>query len=147
MGGSRLPRRRGRQPSRRRAPTYDFPKFSKKLFEIEKILGATPLDPPLNCMKMKNILFRWGQERVPCPPTPQNNSSTMWIRFYVFYSWGKRKVLYGWLEHTYPMYPAGRVPTSDWSANSFIMVIYEKFTSHPLDIKCWLNFFLKKTFS
>ena len=38
-GGSRIPRRRGRQPSRGRAPTYDFAKFCEKLYEIEKILG------------------------------------------------------------------------------------------------------------
>ena len=35
-GGSRIPRRRGRQPSRG-APTYNFP---KKLHQIEKILGC-----------------------------------------------------------------------------------------------------------
>ena len=53
-GGSRIPRRRWRQPSRE-APTYDFAKFSEKLHEIEKILGrrgrdvgAPPLDPPLS---------------------------------------------------------------------------------------------------
>ena len=55
-GGSRIPRRRGRQPSGGRglwgwgAPTYDFAKFSKKLHEIEKIVGhrgASPLDPRL----------------------------------------------------------------------------------------------------
>ena len=37
-GGSRIPRRRGRQPSRG-APTYDFAEFCEKLHEIEKILG------------------------------------------------------------------------------------------------------------
>ena len=36
--GSRIPRRRGRQPSRGGAPTYNFVKFSEKLHEIEKIL-------------------------------------------------------------------------------------------------------------
>ena len=42
-GGSRIPCRRGRRPSRG-APTYNFVKFSEKLHEIEKILG---LNPPL----------------------------------------------------------------------------------------------------
>ena len=37
-GGSRIPRRRERQPSRG-APTYDFAKFSKKLPETGEILG------------------------------------------------------------------------------------------------------------
>ena len=37
-GGSRIPRRRGRQPYWG-APTYDFAKFCEKLHEIEKILG------------------------------------------------------------------------------------------------------------
>ena len=37
-GGSRIPHRRGRQPSRG-APTYDFAKFCEKLHDIEKILG------------------------------------------------------------------------------------------------------------
>ena len=49
-GGSRIPRRRGRQPSRVGAPTYDFAKFRKKLHEIEKILGrrgGAPGAPPL----------------------------------------------------------------------------------------------------
>ena len=49
-GGSRIPRRRGRQPSGG-APTYDFAKFCEKLPEIEKILGRrggrSPLNPPL----------------------------------------------------------------------------------------------------
>ena len=36
--GSRIHRRRGRQPSREEAQTYDFGKFSEKLREIEKIL-------------------------------------------------------------------------------------------------------------
>ena len=45
-GGSRIPRRRGRQLSKG-APTCKFAKFSEKLHEIEKILGlqircATP---------------------------------------------------------------------------------------------------------
>ena len=39
--GSRIPRRRGRQPSGG-APTYDFVKFCEKLHEIEKILGRRP---------------------------------------------------------------------------------------------------------
>ena len=52
-GGSRIPRRRGRQPTGGGVvPTYDFAKFSKKLHEIMTILGrrgrrAPPLDPPL----------------------------------------------------------------------------------------------------
>ena len=37
-GGSRIPRRRGRQPSGG-APTFDFAKFCEKLHEIEKNLG------------------------------------------------------------------------------------------------------------
>ena len=54
-GGSRIPRRRGRQPSRG-APTYDFAKFCEKLHEIEKILGRrgartrAPPHPPLLCL-------------------------------------------------------------------------------------------------
>ena len=52
-GGSRIPRRRGRQPWG--APTYKFARFSQKLHEIKKILvrreggapRAPPLDPPL----------------------------------------------------------------------------------------------------
>ena len=41
--------RRGRQPSREGAPTYDFSKFSEKLCEIEKILtvGLTRRERPL----------------------------------------------------------------------------------------------------
>ena len=49
-GGSRIPRRRGCQPSRRRAPVYKFARFSEKLHEIKKMLvrrGAPPLDQPL----------------------------------------------------------------------------------------------------
>ena len=49
-GGSRIPRRRGRQPSGG-ASTYDFAKFCEKLHEIEKILGhggAPSLSPPLH---------------------------------------------------------------------------------------------------
>ena len=49
-GGSRIPRRRGRQPSRRGAPAYKFARFSEKLHEIKKILvrgGRTPGAPPL----------------------------------------------------------------------------------------------------
>ena len=38
-GGSRIPRRRGRQQSSG-VPTYEFAKFSEKLHEIEKILGS-----------------------------------------------------------------------------------------------------------
>ena len=63
-GGSRIPRRRGRQPCRG-VPTYDFAKFSKKLHEIEKILvhrGATPppLDPPLEtlCLTIHSLNHR-----------------------------------------------------------------------------------------
>ena len=37
--GSRIPHRRGRQPSWGGAPTYDFAKFCEKLHEIENILG------------------------------------------------------------------------------------------------------------
>ena len=41
-GGSRIPRRRGRQPSNRgRQPTI-LPKISKKPHEIVKILGGGP---------------------------------------------------------------------------------------------------------
>ena len=39
-GGSRILRRRGRQLFREGVPTYYFPKFSKKLHEIEKILDG-----------------------------------------------------------------------------------------------------------
>ena len=49
-GGSRISRRRGRQPSGGGAPTYKFARFSQKLHEIKKSLvrkGAPPLDPPL----------------------------------------------------------------------------------------------------
>ena len=57
-GGSRIPRRKGRQPSGGggggEAPTYEIAKFSEKLHEIEKILGrrgargpCAPLNPPL----------------------------------------------------------------------------------------------------
>ena len=51
-GGSRIPPRRGRQPSNRgRQPTI-LPKISIKPHEIVKILGggragSAPLDPPL----------------------------------------------------------------------------------------------------
>ena len=48
--GSRIPRRRGRQPSRRRAPAYKFARFSDKLHEIKKILvcrgGCAPGELP-----------------------------------------------------------------------------------------------------
>ena len=37
-GGSRIPCKRGRRPSRG-TPTYNFVKFSEKLHEIEKILS------------------------------------------------------------------------------------------------------------
>ena len=37
-GGSRILLRRGRQPSRDGAQTYEFGKFSEKLHEIEKSL-------------------------------------------------------------------------------------------------------------
>ena len=57
MGGFRIPRRRGRQPSRG-APTYDFAEFCEKLHEIEKILGRAggvpgvpPLNPPLTYIR------------------------------------------------------------------------------------------------
>ena len=49
-GGSRILLRRGRQPSREEAQTYDFGKFSEKLHEIEKILehrGARAGSAPL----------------------------------------------------------------------------------------------------
>ena len=53
-GGSRIPRRRGRQPSERGVLTYDFAKFSQKLHEMRKfwaigghVPGAPPLDPLL----------------------------------------------------------------------------------------------------
>ena len=45
-GGSRIPRKRWRQPSRG-APTYDFAKISKKLHEIWKILGRGGRTPRL----------------------------------------------------------------------------------------------------
>ena len=55
-GGSRIPRRRGRQPT-------ILPKFSIKLHEIAKILGnggrapgAPPLDPPLQKVVLYNAL-------------------------------------------------------------------------------------------
>ena len=62
QSGSRIPRRRGRQPSRRRAPAYKFARFSEKLHEIKKILvrrgGRTPsLDPPLHTSNMQYIDF------------------------------------------------------------------------------------------
>ena len=54
-GGSRIPHRRGADPPWG-AHTYDFVKFSKKMHEIEKMLGRgsgvhrdAPLDPPLDC--------------------------------------------------------------------------------------------------
>ena len=63
-GGSRIPRRRGRQPSYRGVPTYDFAKFSQKPHENEKILGhgsggagSTPLDPSLNSLHKFPFLF------------------------------------------------------------------------------------------
>ena len=58
-GGSRIPRRRGRQPSGG-APTYEIAKFSETLHEIEKILGHSgdpcllhPPNPPLISDKFK----------------------------------------------------------------------------------------------
>ena len=50
QSGSRIPRKSGRQPSRRRAPAYKFAKFVEKLHEIKKILvrsGGHSLDAPL----------------------------------------------------------------------------------------------------
>ena len=52
-GGSRIPCRRGRQPSRGGRQHTIFVKFSEKLHEIEKILGrrgggALRVRPPLN---------------------------------------------------------------------------------------------------
>ena len=38
MGGSTIPCRRGRQPSRSGRPTYKFARFSQKLYEIKKNL-------------------------------------------------------------------------------------------------------------
>ena len=47
-GGSRISRRRVRQPSRRGRQYTNVPDFPPKLHEIKKILvGAPPLDPPL----------------------------------------------------------------------------------------------------
>ena len=62
-GGSRILRRRGRQPSREGVPTYYFPKFSEKLHEIEKFWtvgggragSAPPLDPPLQCPRAAGL--------------------------------------------------------------------------------------------
>ena len=83
-GGSRIPCRRGRQPSGGggRAATYDFVKFSKKLHEIEKILdrgggggggvgGARrvhPLNPPLvtNIKYIRTNVCVQFQENVWC---------------------------------------------------------------------------------
>ena len=73
------------------APTYDFPKFSKSKtagnWENFGPWGVTGLCRPLGSAtelhENENISLRWGQEHVPCSPSPQNNSSTMWIRFYV----------------------------------------------------------------
>ena len=56
-GGSKIPCRRGADPPGG-APTYDFVKFSRKLHEIEKILGrrgAPPLDPPLKRLGSANL--------------------------------------------------------------------------------------------
>ena len=82
-GGSRIPRRRGRQPSRGEAPTYDFAKFCEKLHEIEKFLGrrggARRVRPLLNpphqfvkksfvCTASKNhnlCKFRTRQQCIP----------------------------------------------------------------------------------
>ena len=76
-GGSIIPCRRDRQPSGggggwgggNGAPTYNFVKFSKKLHEIEKILGhrgAPPPNPPLHvvqqnywyCMLFSNLFTK-----------------------------------------------------------------------------------------
>ena len=58
-GRSRILRRRGRQPSREGAQTYDFGKISEKLHEIEKNWtvegGGRPLDPPLDSKKKIHI--------------------------------------------------------------------------------------------
>ena len=56
MGGSRIARRRGRQPSRRGLQHTKLPDFPKKLHEIKKILirgggGGGGGDPPLQQMQ------------------------------------------------------------------------------------------------
>ena len=78
-GGSRISRRRGRQPSRRGAPAYKFSRFSEKLHEIKKILvrrgvggctGGAPLDPPLISTFQFTILhiFTTSQRVSVAPP-------------------------------------------------------------------------------
>ena len=53
QGGSRIPHRRGHQPSRRGVPTYKFARCSQKLHEIKRILvsggGHMPEVPPWIC--------------------------------------------------------------------------------------------------
>ena len=48
------------------APTYDFVKFSKRLHEIEKILGrwgfgGGPLDPPMGLTSACSALIKYPQ--------------------------------------------------------------------------------------
>ena len=60
-GGSRIPRRKGRQSCRRDVPTYKFARFSEKLHEIKKNLvrwggGGTPrAHPPWTHHWMANL--------------------------------------------------------------------------------------------
>ena len=62
-GGSRIPHRRGRQPSRRGPPAYKFARFSEKLHEIEKIwireggAGDTPLRSATEGMTVIGLFF------------------------------------------------------------------------------------------
>ena len=59
-GGSRIPRRKGRQPARRGRQPMILPKISKKLHEIEKILGRRgerALDPPLRLTLSLTLLW------------------------------------------------------------------------------------------
>ena len=69
-GGSRIPCRRGRQPSRRRRQSTILLKFSKKLHEIEKILGCRGVGahlghPPLN-LPLKYIVFYLHMRTIDC---------------------------------------------------------------------------------
>ena len=64
-GGSKVSRRRGRQPWGRGGPTYDFTKMSKKLHEIEKNLGRrgrTPGQSP----RYANVMCGIMSERQSC---------------------------------------------------------------------------------
>ena len=70
QGGSRIPCRRGRQPSRVGVPTYKFARFSQKPHEIKK------------------MLVRWGAgaRRGRSPSIRHCRNSYFWLSMRIFFT-------------------------------------------------------------